>query len=264
VNLIGNAVKFTERGGVVVSLGAALSDSGELRVVDVSDTGIGIPIERQPYLFEPFSQADASIPNAYGGTGLGLALSRSLAERLGGTVTLLRSAPGHGSTFRLTLRSLGLPRRETASPDRTPPASGEDIRGTRVLLAEDHPDIQRAMRRLLEGAGASVELAADGREAVLRAKSGRYDVVLMDLRMPLVSGLDAARALRQDGCRIPIIALTADPSQTRQREALDAGCDACLCKPFTMDQLVAAIQSARAAHLDEPDVAAGAPSPAGV
>jgi signal transduction histidine kinase/ActR/RegA family two-component response regulator len=263
VNLIGNAVKFTEGGEIVVSLGAAASAAGELRIIDVTDEGIGIPPDRQPHLFEPFSQADPSIPHEYGGTGLGLALSRRLAAQLGGTLQLLHSAPGRGSAFRLTLAPLRASRGDLAEPDVTGAHSGEDVRGVRVLLAEDHPDIQRAMGRLLESAGASVELARDGREALALARASRYDVVLMDLRMPHLTGIEAARALREDGSGVAIIALTADPSPVRRKEALDAGCDACICKPFTIEELLSAIQATRRGSPTDADLPARATSPAG-
>jgi signal transduction histidine kinase/ActR/RegA family two-component response regulator len=246
VNLVGNAVKFTHAGMVAVWVRSAHAGAKDLWTIDVSDTGIGIPPDRQAQLFEPFAQADASITRTYGGTGLGLAVSRRLAEQLGGALVLLHSAPGKGSTFRLTLTSLALSPAAGVSPSMPPTGEASDLGGLRVLLAEDHADIQRAMRRLLESGGAKVELASDGLEAVARAQAGSYDVLLMDVRMPYVSGVEAARVLREGGCTIPIVALTADTSPKTRADALEAGCDACLCKPFTLAELVTAISASRA------------------
>jgi signal transduction histidine kinase len=240
VNLATNAVKFTHTGSITASLGA---DAGQEQwTIDLTDTGIGITQDQRAHLFEPFEQASASIAQAYGGSGLGLALSRKLAEQLGGTLILLHSAPGEGSTFRLTLTSLkeAEPIEPAAAPANEKAASG--IEGLRVLLAEDHRDLHVALRALLEQAGATVESVHDGREAVERVQSGVFDVVLMDLRMPNMDGLQATRALRNQGYELPIIALTADPATLRRAEALTAGCDACLSKPFKPDDLISAIR----------------------
>ncbi len=242
VNLVANAVKFTDSGSVSVSMRAvnAANDGAEW-TIDISDTGVGIAPEDQAHLFELFEQANASITRTYGGNGLGLAISRKLAEQLGGELVLLQSAPGEGTTFRLTLRPLTTPPRE-AAPESAAPAPVNSIAGVRILLAEDHRDMHFTLRASLEGAGATVESAADGREALARALSSPFDVVLMDLRMPNMDGLQATRALRRQGCAVPVIALTADPATLRRAEALDAGCDACLSKPFKIDDLIASIR----------------------
>jgi CheY-like chemotaxis protein len=125
-----------------------------------------------------------------------------------------------------------------------PPAQAEGaIIGLRILLAEDHGDMQLAVRRLLEQAGAFVELARDGREAVAKVLTGRFDVVLMDLRMPQMDGLEATRILRNGGCTVPIVALTADPATIHRAEAIEGGCDECLSKPFIPRDLIASIRS---------------------
>jgi signal transduction histidine kinase/ActR/RegA family two-component response regulator len=245
VNVIGNAVKFTDSGSVHVSLGVE-HGAEHARVVDVTDTGIGIPSDHQARLFEPFEQGSPGVTRRYGGSGLGLALSRRLAEQLGGSLELVRSEAGEGATFRLVLRELPLAVDGDAPSAARPAGPEAELRGARVLLAEDHADIRRALARLLESAGASVDVALDGGEAVARASSGSHDLVLMDLRLPEVDGLEAARALRERGYGGPIVALTADPLPMRREEALRAGCDACLRKPFTMNDLVAAIAVSRA------------------
>ena len=243
VNLVANAVKFTNEGGIQISLRVEPAEDGDRWVIDVADTGIGILPERHPHVFEPFEQADSSIARTYGGVGLGMSLSRRLAEQLGGSLVLLRSAPGEGTTFRLTVRSL-LPGPDSKSRSVTRPATRDEgaISGLRILLAEDHPDMQLAVRMLLEQAGASVEVARDGREAVAKALADRFDVVLMDLRMPQVDGLEATRILRKRGFAFPIIALTADPAMLRRAEAIQGGCDECLSKPFIPRDLIASIR----------------------
>jgi len=237
VNLATNAVKFTQTGSITASLASAGDDQW---TIDLTDTGIGITQDQRAHLFEPFEQANASIAQAYGGSGLGLALSRKLAEQLGGTLVLLHSAPGEGSTFRLTLKPLKA--MEPAPAPEAEEKAGSGIEGLRLLLAEDHRDLHVALRELLEHAGATVESVHDGREAVERVQAGVFDVVLMDLRMPNMDGLQATRALRNQGYDLPIIALTADPATLRRAEALHAGCDACLSKPFTPDDLISAIR----------------------
>jgi len=246
VNLVSNAVKFTEAGEVVVSVRTGQTSDGQSWTIDVTDTGIGIPLDRQPYLFTPFEQADASIVRIYGGTGLGLSLSRGLAERLGGTLVLLRSEAGVGSTFRLVLRPLS--REAKSGPQREAPlaiSTRRPAEGLRILLAEDHRDMRTTLTRLLEQAGASVDTACDGREAVAKVSSGVFDLVLMDLLMPHMDGYQATRTLRAQGYTVPIVALTADPTSTCRTDALDAGCDACVYKGFTIDEVFASIRTLR-------------------
>jgi len=156
---------------------------------------------------------------------------------------LLRSAPGEGATFRLTLRPLEASSRVgAASVAGKPSKAAATITGFRVLLAEDHRDLHLSLRKLLEREGATVESAYDGREAVGKAMSATFDVILMDLRMPEMDGFQATRTLRSQGCRVPIVALTADPATVHRAEAVDAGCDGCLSKPFKLDDLIASIR----------------------
>jgi CheY-like chemotaxis protein/anti-sigma regulatory factor (Ser/Thr protein kinase) len=242
-NVLANAVKFTDAGGVTVWMRVTREKDDEEWTIDLTDTGIGIAADQQARVFEPFEQANASITRVYGGSGLGLALSRRLAEQLGGKLALLRSAPGEGSAFRLTLRPLQAASKDARAHDReaaVPDDSG--IKGLHILLAEDHRDLHLALRQFLEQAGAIVESAYDGRQAVAIATSATFDVVLMDLRMPHMDGFQATRILRSQGCTLPIIALTADPTTMYHEEALEAGCDSCLSKPFKLADLSAAIK----------------------
>jgi len=243
VNLIDNAIKFTSHGSIRVSLRASPEGAHAL-AIDVADTGIGIAEGQQAHLFEPFSQANAEIGTAYGGSGLGLALSRRLAERLGGTLVLLRSTPGGGATFRLALSggvaaTSPVPARTAVSE----PEAEQTLEGLRVLLAEDNEDLQSAMGRLLTLLGATVDSAFDGHEAVALALARPYDIILMDVWMPRLDGLEATRLLRSHDCQLPIIALTADATTERRSAALDAGCDTYLSKPFESDDLIAAIHT---------------------
>jgi signal transduction histidine kinase len=246
VNVVANAVKFTSSGSIVVSLRTSPGPEGERWTIDIADTGIGIAADRHPHLFEPFEQGGDAIGRVYGGNGLGLALSRRLAERLGGALELLHSAPEKGTAFRLTLRPLPTtPQPESSPADEAPVPTAhavDAIGGWRILLAEDHLDLNFALRTMLAREGATVESVYDGREAVAKAMSATFDVVLMDLRMPHMDGLEATRALRRQGFLVPIIGLTADPGALNRAEALDAGCVACLSKPFKLEDLTATIQ----------------------
>jgi len=243
VNLVGNAVKFTEAGSVTVALRIVGDPHDEQWAVDVIDTGIGIASDRHACLFEPFEQADAEISRVYGGNGLGLALSRRLAQHMGGKLELLLSRPGKGSTFRLMLRSLPASAPGAEILARTADEIETGLAGLRCLLAEDHRDLHLALRGMLEKAGAIVTSAYDGRDAVDQILANEFDLVLMDLRMPQMDGLQATRLLRSRGCASHIIALTADPATFWHAAALEAGCDACLSKPFRIDQVVASIRS---------------------
>jgi signal transduction histidine kinase/CheY-like chemotaxis protein len=248
VNVIGNALKFTESGGVRITLSTTAAAQGTLLHVDVADTGPGIPPNAQKYLFEPFEQA-AIVPPVHSGTGLGLSIARRLAEQLGGSLALVRSGP-EGSMFRLTIGATAAHR--TSSDSRVARQGlPRGLNGIRILLVDDNEDLQVALQRLLRSFGATVEVANDGRAAIAQASSRRYDVVLMDILMPGVNGLDAIRTLRAKGCDVPIIALTGDATTARRLASLDAGYSALLAKPFEPDHLVSSISSVLAGHRED-------------
>ncbi|MEX2206868.1 MAG: response regulator [Myxococcota bacterium] len=235
LNLLGNALRFTERGRVELMVRAVRSADRDAVELAVSDTGVGMSPEEQLRIFRPFTQVDGSSTRRVGGAGLGLAISRRLAELLGGTIAL-ESAPGQGSTFRLALPCVGGP------PVSGPPAAtsatpdGSDLAGRRILLAEDSHDNQRLIGTLLRRAGASVEIVDNGRKALDRALEALacdepFHVVLMDMQMPEIDGYEATRVLRERGYTLPVVALTAHAMTGHREECLAAGCDDYLTKP---------------------------------
>jgi signal transduction histidine kinase len=244
VNVIANAVKFTERGEIRVSLGVQRAADGDRLAIDVADTGIGIAPPQIANLFEPFGQAD-TVARVHGGTGLGLALSRRLAEQLGGSLVLVSSEVSRGTTFRITVNGIAqLPdgnRVPARDPDRAL-AEPRMLVGVQVLLAEDHSDLRFAIGRALGLEGAALQYAVNGQEAIALAEQSTFDVIVMDLLMPAMNGLDATRSLRSAGNRVPVIAISADATPGARTAAIDAGCNAFLCKPFDSGDLIAAIR----------------------
>ncbi|KAB2925893.1 MAG: DUF3365 domain-containing protein [Dechloromonas sp.] len=237
LNCAGNAVKFTEAG--TITLGARIDEETEEEILlrcTVSDTGIGIDEWTLARLFNAFEQADNSITRQYGGTGLGLALTRKLARAMGGDAGA-HSAPGAGSTFWFTMRLIKAPvLRQPVLPVAEGDAEGELRRrfaGRRILLAEDEPVNQEITAMLLSEAGLLVDTAEDGQAALDRLAGGRYDLVLMDMQMPNMDGLEATRRLRETaaGAGLPVIALTANAFAEDRAQALAAGMDDFLTKP---------------------------------
>lgn len=240
-NLVVNAIKFTDEGGVVL----AVHGRGDVVYIDVSDTGIGLTDAQVRRLFEPFQQADDSISKRYGGTGLGLALSKRLAEGMGGTLAVLKSDVGLGTTFRLTLLA-STTHADAQEADAIDERAWGKLAGMRVLLAEDHQDVRTLTAELLRLAGAEVVEVGDGMQAMTAVANDTFDALLMDIRMPRVDGLEATRRLRASGVRVPIVALTADALSEHKSECLAAGCDAYLPKPLDLDRLIDLLAPSRA------------------
>lgn len=209
---------------------------------EVEDTGIGIAAADRQRVFLAFEQADSSLTRKYGGTGLGLSISKRLVGLMGGAIGVT-SEPGTGSCFWFTARL------EKSGPAATPevaPSAADWMSvcaGAHVLLAEDEPLNRDLAKGLLESFGVRVDLAEDGRQAVERVSQVDYDMVLMDVQMPTMNGIDAARAIRllKSGATLPIVALTANAFEEDRRRCLDAGMDDYITKPFTQDQLLSAV-----------------------
>jgi PAS domain S-box-containing protein len=245
VNLLGNAVKFTESGRIDMRITDEGAGPNIMLRVDVIDTGIGITSEQFERLFLPFAQADASITRKFKGTGLGLTISRQLAKLLNGDVTAT-SQPGVGSTF--TLRIDGGPSAgvellrgltEATLPLKLDQTLHADIRlRGRILLVEDGADNQRLLRMQLSEAGASVSSALDGQVAVNLAAKQQFDLILMDMQMPVMDGYAATVELRRRGLTIPIVALTAYAMAEDREKCLAAGCTAYLSKPVSEEKLL--------------------------
>jgi signal transduction histidine kinase/FixJ family two-component response regulator len=253
VNLVGNAIKFTDTGEIVVSVemrGAEGEDSATTLHFSVRDTGIGIPQAKQERIFEAFSQADGSMARKYGGTGLGLTISRTLIELMHGNIWL-ESEIGRGSTFHFTIQ-LGVPdplaaRTLRAPPEKLPdrsattPARLDNRRQSRILLAEDNLVNQRLAVRLLEKRGFDVTVVGDGRVALLALEKESFDAILMDVQMPEMDGFETTAAIRHKeestGAHIPIIAMTAHALKGDQERCIDAGMDAYLSKPIRTAEL---------------------------
>jgi PAS domain S-box-containing protein len=250
VNLVGNAIKFTERGHVRIGAGPASVEGRPCVRFDIEDTGIGIPRDRQDILFMPFTQADGSTTRKFGGTGLGLAITRKLAGLLGGAISL-SSEEGKGSVFSLTVPvclpggadGAKEPSSRTSIPESRSREEGRDLRFSgRVLVAEDTPFNQKFISVLLRKMGLEVSLAGDGEEAVQVAQAQAFDLILMDIQMPRRNGYDATRLLRERGLKTPIVALTAHALKGDEKKCLAAGCDGYLSKPIDKGLLIGVLR----------------------
>ena len=269
VNLMGNAIKFTERGEVAVTV-ALDSASGESLTLhfSVRDTGLGVPAEKQKLIFEAFSQADGSTTRKFGGTGLGLTISSRLVALMGGKIWV-ESQPEKGSTFHFTARAkagkgligpsakldqkqlrniqLAAPEAKEKSTLITPSSLRKPGPGVRILLAEDNKVNQRVAVRMLEKRGHCVIVAGNGREALAALEREDFDLVLMDVQMPEMGGLEAAALIRakerSTGRSIPIVAMTASAMQGDEEKCLRAGMNAYISKPVTAAELIAMVEA---------------------
>jgi PAS domain S-box-containing protein len=248
-NLVGNAIKFTEKGGVRVALHLKTGNVPPLLTIDVSDSGIGIPVDKLDSIFDPFVQADTSVTRRFGGTGLGLSISRRFARALGGNI-VASSEPGKGSTFAVTIDCGPLDGVRMLEPAEVLPAE-EDVRThdgvqwkfprARVLVVDDGPENRDLVTLVLEEYGLQVEQAENGKTGLDLALQGRFDVVLIDIQMPVMDGNTATRLMRERGLKLPIYALTANAMKGFEEEIVAAGFTGYLTKPLDIDKLVATL-----------------------
>ncbi len=275
VNLVGNAVKFTARGEIEVSVEAeSESDANVLLHFQVRDSGIGIPKEKQEMIFEAFTQVDSSTTRNYGGTGLGLAITSQLVHLMGGKIWV-ESEPGRGSIFHFTscFELTGAVPRTAASRDpeairplplrAAVPSTPQAAQGMKVLLAEDNAVNRRLTIALLQKRGHHIAAAENGQQALDALERENFDLVLMDVQMPVLDGLDAIRAIRakeqSSGLHLPIIALTAHAMKGDRERCLASGADDYVTKPIRTPDLLAAIDRATNNNAGPADTASPVP-----
>ena len=247
INLLGNAVKFTDRGRVRLEVvREKTAPAGVDLRFSVSDTGIGIPRDKQAIIFEPFRQADGSTTRRYEGTGLGLAISARLVEAMGGRIAV-ESEPGVGSRFHFSVRFQSAP---AVAPEEAAvlfaPPSEAPARRLSILLAEDNPVNQKLAARLLGKRGHDVTVVGTGREALAEVQNKEFDLVLMDVQMPEMDGLEATAVIRErekiTGDRLPVIAMTANAMTGDREKCLQAGMDDYISKPFQSEELIQKVE----------------------
>ncbi len=247
VNLVSNSLKFTTTGsiGIDVSLNNSTAENLVLGF-KVSDTGIGIGKEEQDRLFGSFEQAETSTTRRYGGTGLGLAICKQLVELMGGTISV-ESEPQKGSCFAFTLHFQHAAAHHASRPvlPKVAPRSARPglLKDLSVLLAEDNPINQQLAVEFLGRAGAEVDIAGTGQEALDKSGTHDYDIILMDIHMPIMDGLTATKAIRETGNRVPVIAVSADALSERRIAAIEAGCNDYVTKPIDFDHLMDCIRT---------------------
>jgi len=266
LNFAGNAVKFTERGGVIIRSRLEAVEGEMLRIrFEVEDTGIGIPLDRQASLFAAFAQGDASTTRKYGGTGLGLAITQRLAQLMGGEVGII-SEPGKGSVFWFSARLRGgdpaAARQAAAGQTSEAGRSLDQFVDARLLLAEDNEINREVALDMLDAVGLKSDVARNGREAVEMFEAGKYQLILMDMQMPEMDGIAATKAIRRlpGGGEVPIIAMTANAFEEDRKSCLAAGMNAFITKPVAPATLYSMLGRWLPAHDAAPGAVAGQPA----
>lgn len=246
INLVDNAIKFTEKGGVDVHVHSEALEAGEQRIgIIVSDSGIGLTQDQLDKLFKPFAQAESSTTRRFGGTGLGLFLSKSLAQALQGDIKVLHCKLNEGCSFEFSFLTKAVNPEtldEQGLEGISEPRLDANLSGVKVLLAEDALDNQLLLSTVLKGRGATVKVADNGLEAVSLAMENGFDIILMDIQMPKMNGYEATKALRESGYRRPIVALTAHAMQKERQQVREAGFDCQLTKPVNLDELLKTVR----------------------
>jgi len=243
LNLAGNAVKFTDEGRVAIAVTIVSATRDRVRLqCSVADTGIGIPVDQIPLVFEKFTQLEAAAARRSNGTGLGLSICRKLIDLMGGTIQV-SSQPGRGSRFWFDIEVPSVSQEQRMAPPVAPQASADvsRARGARVLLVEDNPVNRQFALAVLKSVGAVVAVAVDGSEAVRMASEAEHDLILMDCQMPVMDGYEATRRIRAAGNTTPVIALTANAMEGDRDRCAAAGMDDYLAKPIRPDTLRAAV-----------------------
>jgi len=254
-NLLSNALKFTNSGAIYVNVEHTYMDNGDISLqFSVTDSGIGLSIDEQNKLFSPFTQADSSTSRQYGGTGLGLSISKKLVELMGGKIGI-DSIKGKGSRFWFTVLCQPAHKKVLASKNDNTQNEWVSSRSLRLLLVEDTRMLQQLMLAVLGSLTHKVDVANNGEEALSQLKSGDFDLVLMDIRMPVMDGLEATKVIRSWGCAkssIPIIALTADIDSQNIKQYLANGIDAVCAKPLDLPVLLSEINKLMAEDVHSP------------
>ncbi len=244
INIVGNAIKFTDQGGITVRCDLVEAHDTSLFKIDVCDTGIGMTPKQLAKIFNPFSQADESVTRRFGGTGLGLTISRKFAQALGGDIQV-SSVQGQGSTFSISVETGPLDGVKRLQPDQisythNEQSSAEHLEWhfpkARVLVVDDGAENRELVRFLLEDVGLSVADAANGQEGLDKALAENFDLVLMDVQMPVMDGFTAVAKMRENGLQQPVIALTANAMKGFEKECLDVGYSGYLSKPIDVDR----------------------------
>lgn len=243
-NVIGNAIKFTEKGHVDVQIQEFKTGQKSLLSIRVTDTGLGISDENQKKIFRPFVQADSSVTRKFGGTGLGLILSKQLARHLGGDLILEQSQIDHGSTFLITIdcgqidMNQQLVQHSNQNTDTHPTISSDLLKDTQILVVDDSEDNQTIMELFIESAGGQVDLASNGKDALEKMNQKKYDIVLMDIQMPILDGYAALKEALETGHQEPIVAVTAHAMKDEKDKCFQSGFKDYLSKPVDREMLI--------------------------